>query len=84
MTIKEMRKKKGLLQGYVAEQLGISQRHYQKMENEGQKIKDKYKKKMAKLFGCKLSQICDDDIKKEGEKVEKILNQKRPSRVISN
>ena len=59
MGIKDMRKQKGMYQKYVANQIGISTRHYQRIENEGQEPSEKQLESLAKLFMCDMSQICD-------------------------
>jgi transcriptional regulator with XRE-family HTH domain len=52
MEIKKERLKRGLLQKYVAKQLGISQRHYQRFENEGRIPNKEQFTKIAEIFGC--------------------------------
>ena len=59
MKIKNMRKQKGFYQKYVASQLGICARHYQRIESGIQKPSEKQLLLLSKLFGCKMSQICD-------------------------
>jgi len=59
MRIKTMRKEKGLLQKYVAIQLNICSRHYQRIENGEQKPSQKQLETLASLFTCDMSQICD-------------------------
>jgi transcriptional regulator with XRE-family HTH domain len=58
--IKYMRRQKGLFQNFVAKELGMSVRHYQRLENEGRKPTPEQAEKLAKLFGCEMSQICDN------------------------
>jgi transcriptional regulator with XRE-family HTH domain len=60
VNIKYMRRQKGLFQNYVARELGISVRHYQRLENEGRKPTPEQAKKLAELFGCDVSQLCDN------------------------
>jgi len=59
MGIKGIRKQKGLLQKYVASQLNICARHYQRIENGEQIPSKKQVEILSKLFICDMSKICD-------------------------
>ncbi|MCB2308870.1 helix-turn-helix domain-containing protein [Clostridium estertheticum] len=63
MKIKDIRKQKGLFQKYVAKELGICTRHYQRIEKGEQKPSKKQLAILTKLFRCSMSQMCD----KKGE-----------------
>lgn len=59
MTIKNIRKQNGLLQKYVANQLGICARHYQRIENGEHQPSKKQIEILSKIFRCDMSKICD-------------------------
>ena len=57
MTLKQMRDSKGLTSAYVASQLGISRRQFNRIEsNEGYLTPTRIKI-MSKLYGIKMSEI---------------------------
>lgn len=59
MTLKEMRKAKGISPSHVAKQLGISYRQYNRIEHgEGYLTKERVKI-LSKLYGVKMSQIAE-------------------------
>lgn len=62
MTLRELRTSKGLCTSYVARQLGLSARHFTRIENGDYLTEDRIKK-LAKLYGVRKS-----DIKKIGGK----------------
>ena len=66
-NIKKLREQKGLLQKQVAEELGIGNSNYSKIENGVREITVKELQKLSKLFDMSLDQIVnfDGDIPEE-------------------
>lgn len=59
MTLKDLRKSRGIYPSFVAMTLDISVRHFHRIENaEGYLTKDRARK-LAKLYGVKVSEIQD-------------------------
>ena len=66
-NVKKLREQKGLLQKQVAEELGIGNSNYSKIENGVREITVKELQKLSKLFDMSLDQIVnfDGDIPEE-------------------
>ena len=61
-AIKRKRLDIGLKQNAVAKRLGISNRHYQRFENEDYPVDDERRQKLAEIFGCSVAEISQKEV----------------------
>ena len=57
MTIKEIRKKKGIKQSFVAEQLGITRQWFAKLEQGKKPLSKLQKEKLSQIFNITLDEL---------------------------
>jgi transcriptional regulator with XRE-family HTH domain len=67
MTLRELRKQKGLSPGFVASKLNITYRHFYRIETSGNFLTRKRAKILANLYGVKIADI----LKYGGDKNER-------------
>ena len=65
MNLKQLRLSKGLKQNFVANKLGVSQRHFQRMEEKGDYLDKERIKKLAVIYGTTIKDV--NEILKDGE-----------------
>jgi transcriptional regulator with XRE-family HTH domain len=56
-ALRELREQKGYKSSYIAKKLGVSLRHFQRIEKEGHFLDQGRKKILAELYDVKISQI---------------------------
>lgn len=58
--LKELRKNEGLLQGFVAEKLGVRQQTLSDWENGKVEMRYSHAKMLAKLYRCKMEDLYEE------------------------
>lgn len=58
--LKELRKKEGYLQGFVAEKIGVRQQSLSDWENGKVEMKYSHAKKLAELYRCSMEDLYED------------------------